>query len=90
MTDIYIAFARLETKQIFHDDGREWVKCPGMMRSGDIIFNAFVNVEDDVLAGKPVELSVRLFDSEDLVHVDSNQALFIPDIMSTSISTNDN
>ncbi len=90
MTDIYMAFARLPAKQIFHTAGREWVKCPSMMRSGDIIFNAFVNVEEDILAGKAVQLHVRLFDSEDLVHFDSNQAFFIPDITSNSISTNDN
>ena len=90
MTDIYMPFARLPAKQIFHAAGREWVKCPSMMRSDDIIFNAFVNVENDVLAGKSVQLHVRVFDGEDMVHFDSTREFFIPDITSPSISSNDN
>ena len=85
-----MAFARLPAKQIFHTGGREWVKCPSMMRSEDIIFNAFVNVEDDILAGRSVELHVRLFDSGELVHIDSSQELFAPEITSGNMSANDN
>lgn len=90
MTDIYMVFERLPAKQIFNADGREWVKCPSMMKSEDIIFNAFVNVEEQVLSGQPISLHVRLFDSDDLVHIDSNRELFIPEITSKSISVNDN
>jgi hypothetical protein len=90
MTDIYIAFERLEAKQIFHSDGKEWVKCPSMMRSGDINYNAFINIEKEALAGEAVELKVRRFHPDDLVHIDSNQELFIPEIVSSCISSNDN
>lgn len=85
-----MAFERLPPKQIFVTERQEWVKCPGMMRANDIIYNAFVNIEEEARAGKAVELQVRLFDSEDLVCFDSERALFALDIVSTSIGSNDN
>ena len=85
-----MAFGRLPSNQIFVTGQREWVKCPSMMRAEKIIYNAFVNIEEEISAGKPVELQVRLFDSEDLVWFDSERSLFAPEIVSKSLCVNDN